>query len=179
MQRPLQQTSRRQPVHTHATAQLASSAAQDSAEDDDDAMYDDDVPEEDIDEESLAFAAAVAMVAEDVKAKDITLLHVAPLVSWTNYMLFLTVISKPQLLACMARIEKAAEERFQRTKQNVPGSSPWEVLDYGDVVVQIFTPEQREYYDIESFYAAAEEIDLGTGASSSSSEAEVSWSKQL
>ena len=34
------------------------------------------------------------------------------------------------------------------------------MLDYGDVVVHIFTPEMREFYDLEGFYGAAEEVDL-------------------
>ena len=34
------------------------------------------------------------------------------------------------------------------------------MLDYGDVVVHVLTPDQREFYDLESFYGAAEEIDL-------------------
>lgn len=34
------------------------------------------------------------------------------------------------------------------------------MLDFGDVVVHIFTPDQREYYDLESFYGAAEEVPL-------------------
>ena len=38
--------------------------------------------------------------------------------------------------------------------------SAWEVLDYGDVVVHVMTPEQRDFYDLESFYGAAEEVDL-------------------
>ncbi|EFJ41254.1 hypothetical protein VOLCADRAFT_107771 [Volvox carteri f. nagariensis] len=35
--------------------------------------------------------------------------------------------------------------------------------DFGDVVLHLFTNEQREYYDIESFYAAAEEVELPFG----------------
>ena len=34
----------------------------------------------------------------------------------------------------------------------------WEVLDFGDAVVHVFTAEQRGYYDLESFYGAAEEV---------------------
>jgi hypothetical protein len=56
----------------------------------------------------------------------------APLVSWTSYFVICTVISRPQLLAVLARMEKAAEEEWGRVKRNSPGSSPWEVLDYGD-----------------------------------------------
>jgi hypothetical protein len=57
-------------------------------------------------------------------------------------------------------MEDAALRDFSRTKQNSAGSSQWEVLDFGDVVVHVFTADQREHYDIDSFYAAAEEVPL-------------------
>ena len=34
--------------------------------------------------------------------------------------------------------------------------SSWEVLDFMDVVVHVFTQEQREFYGLEAFYGAAE-----------------------
>lgn len=40
----------------------------------------------------------------------------------------------------------------------------WEVLDFGDAVIHVFTAEQREYYDLESFYGAAEEVRLSRKA---------------
>jgi len=110
--------------------------------------------------EARNFAVAMAKVASDVKVQDLSVLHIEPLVSWTSYMVICSVFSKPQLLAVINRMEDAALDDWDRTKQNNIGSSPWEVIDFGDVVVHVFTPEQREYYDIESFYAAAEEIDL-------------------
>ena len=39
-----------------------------------------------------------------------------------------------------------------------PRRGEWEVLDFGDAVIHVFTAEQREYYDLESFYGAAEEV---------------------
>ncbi len=57
-------------------------------------------------------------------------------------MVYASVFSKPQLLAAMDRAEKAAVGKFDRTRQNVPGSSPWECLDFGDIVVHIMTVEQ-------------------------------------
>ncbi len=48
-------------------------------------------------------------------------------------MVVCTVISKPQLLAVLARMERVAEEDWGRAKQNQPGSSPWEVC--GDIEV--------------------------------------------
>ncbi len=72
------------------------------------------------------------------------MLHVAPTVSWTSYMVLATVFSRPQLLAAIARLENmVAEDYPDRERQNQPGSSPWECLDFGDVVVHLFTAEQR------------------------------------
>eukprot|EP00199_Chlamydomonas_sp_CCMP681_P003024 CAMPEP_0119107582 /NCGR_PEP_ID=MMETSP1180-20130426/11353_1 /TAXON_ID=3052 ORGANISM="Chlamydomonas cf sp, Strain CCMP681" /NCGR_SAMPLE_ID=MMETSP1180 /ASSEMBLY_ACC=CAM_ASM_000741 /LENGTH=166 /DNA_ID=CAMNT_0007093091 /DNA_START=186 /DNA_END=686 /DNA_ORIENTATION=+ len=113
------------------------------------------------DEASRAFALAVAQVMDETKAQDVRALHVAPLISWTSYMVMGSVLSKPQLLACMGRLERMIDEDYpERIRQNQPGSSPWECLDYGDVVVHLFTAEQREIYDIEGFYAGAEEVEF-------------------
>ncbi|WIA39265.1 hypothetical protein OEZ86_005386 [Tetradesmus obliquus] len=102
----------------------------------------------------------MAKIADDTKAADLSVLHVEPLVSWCSYMVLCSVMSRPQLLAVLGRMEDAAQQSFNRTKQNSAGSSQWEVLDFGDVVVHVFTGEQREHYDIDSFYAAAEEVSL-------------------
>lgn len=127
---------------------------------------------------SCDFAVAMAKVADDTKCQDIVVLHVEPVITWTSYMVLVTVYSRPQLLAVLARIEKAAAEDFQREKDNLPGSSPWEAIDFGDVIVHIFTEEQRELYDLESFYATAEDIELPFLSDSSASDKEQEWAKQ-
>ncbi|KAF6258583.1 hypothetical protein COO60DRAFT_1518046 [Scenedesmus sp. NREL 46B-D3] len=132
-------------------------------------------------DESRDFAIAMAKIADDTKAADLSVLHVEPLVSWCSYMVLCTVMSRPQLLAVLGRMEDTAQQEFDRIKQNQAGSSQWEVLDFGDVVVHVFTADQREHYDIDSFYAAAEEVPLsflgewqaGSSSSGSSSSAEV------
>ncbi|KAF5842651.1 hypothetical protein DUNSADRAFT_6121 [Dunaliella salina] len=114
------------------------------------------------DADAKAFALQCANMLDETKCQDLTVLHVAPLVTWCSYMVFATVMSKPQLLAALARIEKMArqDEEGGRERLNQPGSSPWECLDYGSVVIHLFTQEQREIYDVEGFYAAAEEVEL-------------------
>ena len=88
-------------------------------------------------------------------------LHVAPLVYWTRYMVIATVFSRPQLNAMLAKVEKEALDTFgRRPSSPAQGTSAWELLDYGDVVVHVMTAQEREYYDLESFYGAAEEVNL-------------------
>lgn len=113
-------------------------------------------------DESRDFAIAMAEIAHETKGSDIVVLHVAPLIYWTSYMVIVTVFSRPQLGAVLGRMEKEAAERWGRqlSQGGHPGRTEWEVLDLQDVVVHVFTAEQREFYEIESFYGAAEEVDL-------------------
>jgi hypothetical protein len=53
-----------------------------------------------------------------------------------------TVMSRPQLLAVLARVEDAAG-RWDLVKQNTAGASQWEVLDFGSIVVQVSTARAR------------------------------------
>lgn len=70
-------------------------------------------------------------------------------------------ICSPQLGAILAKVEKEAADSFdRRPASSTGGRSEWELLDFGDVVVHVLTAQQREYYDLESFYGAAEELDL-------------------
>ena len=114
-------------------------------------------------DDARSLALELARVAADTKASDVVVLHVAPLVYWTSYMVLCTVYSRPQLGAVLAKSEQAAAgDRFGRDLGGSRGAgrSPWEVLDFGDVVMHCFTPDQREFYDLEGFYGAAEEVEL-------------------
>lgn len=115
--------------------------------------------EEDVD--TKEFALAMAKVAWDLKGEDLLLLHVAPVVYWTRYMVFVTVFSRPQLNAILGKIQKTALEEYDMRPSATPSAkSSWELLDFGDCVIHVLTAEEREYYDLESFYAAAEEVYL-------------------
>lgn len=66
------------------------------------------------DAESRACAIAMAKIAWDTKAEDVTVLHVAPLVYWCSYMVMATVKSRPQMQAVVAKVEQAAEQTWDR-----------------------------------------------------------------
>lgn len=129
------------------------------------------VDAQDEEDDARVLALELARVAADTKASDVVVLHVAPLVYWTSYMVLCTVYSRPQLGAVLAKSEQAAAgERFGRDLGGARGAgrSPWEVLDFGDVVLHCFTPDQREFYDLEGFYGAAEEVELPAAVSGAS-----------
>ena len=70
-------------------------------------------------------------MAWETKAEDVMVLHVAPVVYWTRYMLLATVFSRPQLNAILGKMTKeAAEVHGRRLSQTPQGNSGgWEVRD--------------------------------------------------
>ncbi|XP_077230350.1 protein Iojap, chloroplastic-like isoform X2 [Tasmannia lanceolata] len=116
--------------------------------------------EADDDAESLSFAVALAKVASEVKAADIRVLFVKPLVYWTRFFIIATAFSRPQVDAMGSKIRDIAEKQFEKVATGDTKPNSWTLLDFGDVVVHIFLPEQRAFYNLEEFYGNATLIEL-------------------
>lgn len=116
--------------------------------------------EVDDDAESLSFAVAMAKVASEVKAADIKVLFVKPLVYWTRFFIIATAFSRPQIDAIGSRIRDLAEKKYGKVPSGDSKPNSWTLLDFGDVVIHIFLPQQREFYNLEEFYANATPIEL-------------------
>lgn len=110
-------------------------------------------------DEGKQLAMAMAKAADDTKAIDVRVLRVEDVVYWTRYFVLATGRSRPQMEAVAGRMAEAAAE-VGRTLPSTPRLAEWTVLDYGDVVAHIFSPRERQYYDLETFYEDGEEIDL-------------------
>ncbi|KAL9243815.1 hypothetical protein vseg_017657 [Gypsophila vaccaria] len=116
--------------------------------------------EVDDDAESLSFAVAMAKIANEVKAEDIKVLFVKPLVYWTRFFIIATAFSRPQLDAIRTKMAHLAEDKFGKTPTGDFKPNSWTLLDFGDVVVHLFLPPQRAYYNLEEFYGNATPIEL-------------------
>lgn len=53
-----------------------------------------------------------------------------------------------------------AEEKFGKVPNGDSKPNSWTLLDFGDVVVHIFLPEKRSFYNLEEFYGNAPPIKL-------------------
>ncbi|XP_024527588.1 protein Iojap, chloroplastic [Selaginella moellendorffii] len=121
------------------------------------------------DAEALSMATALATAANEVKAVDIKLFHVKPLIYWARYFLIASAFSMPQVNAIVGRIEDIAQEQYGKIPRPSGKPSGWTLMDFGDVVVHIFLPSQREFYNLEEFYANAPLVELPFVSESSSS----------
>ncbi|KAJ4838039.1 hypothetical protein Tsubulata_034113 [Turnera subulata] len=116
--------------------------------------------EVDDDSESLLFAVALAKVASDVKAAEIKVLFVKPLVYWTQFFIIATAFSSPQINAICTKMRDLAEKTYGKVPKGDTKPNTWTLLDFGDVVVHIFLPPQRAFYNLEEFYGNATPIEL-------------------
>nr|XP_007149281.1 hypothetical protein PHAVU_005G057100g [Phaseolus vulgaris]ESW21275.1 hypothetical protein PHAVU_005G057100g [Phaseolus vulgaris] len=114
----------------------------------------------DDDAESLSFAVELATVASEVKAADIKVLFVKPLVYWTRFFIIVTAFSRPQIDAIGSRMRDQAEKKYGKFPTGDTKPNSWTLLDFGDVVVHIFLPPQRAFYNLEEFYGNATPVEL-------------------
>ncbi len=116
---------------------------------------------------SKQIAYTIAEAADDKKAQDIVLLKVAEVSYLTDYFVVVTGFSKPQLRAICDSIEQQIAENFEREPIRIEGKTDgrWVLIDYGEVIVHVFLPEEREFYNLEAFWGHAERIDYGIESS--------------
>lgn len=115
--------------------------------------------------ESRSLALDAARAAEDKKARDVVILDVGDLVGITEFFVIVSTSNPRQLDTVIDEIH-GVNKRGGRAPLRREGdkSDGWLVLDYGDVVVHVFTETQREYYDLERLWADAPRVEVGAPA---------------
>lgn len=75
----------------------------------------------------------------------------------TDFFVILSGTSERQLKAIIDHIEQEIKENHQVRPWRVEGMAVngWVLMDYGDVVVHVFLPEKRAYYDLEGLWREA------------------------
>ena len=113
-------------------------------------------------DEARGLILTVAQAAEDRKAVDIVLLRVAEVCYLADYFAIITGFSNVQVRAISQAIADQVEEEWQRLPLRTQGLSDasWVVMDYGDAIVHILKPQEREFYNLEAFWGHAERIDF-------------------
>lgn len=74
--------------------------------------------------------------------------------SFTDYFVLCTG-SSDRMLDALAKGVLEATKKDYKKKSRVEGKSQegWLVMDFGDVVVHLFSPDQREFYDLEELWS--------------------------
>jgi ribosome-associated protein len=94
---------------------------------------------------------------EDKKGENIVLLDLRPDAVIADFFVVATGTSDRQLKALINNVDEAVTERFGINPYAREGEaeSGWVLIDYGNVIVHLFTESQRRYYDLEGFWKQA------------------------
>ena len=107
--------------------------------------------------ESEALAKKIMTILEEKKATDILALDISEISTLADYFILASAENVRQLDA----LEDAVEEDVRlEVKKEGESSSGWILMDYRDIVVHLFTKEQRVFYDLEKIWSDAKRMEM-------------------
>ena len=107
----------------------------------------------------IAYEVTKALDAK--KGMDIKLLKIDRVSSLADYFLICTGTSNTHVKTLCDYAEYTLEQLGEKMlgREGHRGNT-WELLDYGTIVIHVFTDEARKFYDLERLWADAETVDL-------------------
>jgi ribosome-associated protein len=108
---------------------------------------------------ALEVARKAVDVAEDKKAADIVLLDLAGVTTMADYFVICSGGSERQIQAIADGIIDALRaEGVRPIGREGEAASHWILVDFGAVIVHVFTPPERDYYELEKHWSEARTI---------------------
>jgi ribosome-associated protein len=107
--------------------------------------------------EAQALARRIVEIASDKLATDIVLLDIRPIATLADYFVVASTASERQMQALVRDLEQTLRNDDGVRPRHIEGkaASGWVVMDFSDVVVHIFSAEQRGFYQLEELWSAA------------------------
>jgi ribosome-associated protein len=101
----------------------------------------------------LALARSLVRALEEKKAEEILLLDVQGRCSFADYFLLCSGSSERMLRALSETVVEAAHKEYRvSARVEGHGDSGWVLVDLRSVIVHIFSPQRREFYDLEEIW---------------------------
>jgi ribosome-associated protein len=108
---------------------------------------------------ALDYAHLAIDAIENKKGSDIVLLDVRNLSMFTDYFLICNGESERQIKAIAGGVQEAlGKGGMRRLGHEGSAESGWVLLDYADLMVHIFAPAQRDYYELEELWKEAPRV---------------------
>ena len=106
----------------------------------------------------------IIYAAQDRRAADLVALNVFALTTMAEYFVIMSGTSSVHVKAIADAIEKRVLETEKMAVRHTEGyqGATWVLLDYGYIVVHIFMPEARQFYDLERLWRDAELVHIDT-----------------
>ena len=103
---------------------------------------------------SYKFACIVARFLDEKIAKDISILNISNVSSFTDYFVICSAQTNTQVKALTENLTDKVKSKFSRLPMGKENDlkNRWNLVDYGDVVVHILHQDDRDAYAIEKFW---------------------------
>jgi ribosome-associated protein len=92
--------------------------------------------------------------AESKKATEIKVLDLTGITSFADYFVICTGGNQRQIQAISDEIGMQLKQQAREWPKSIEGygQAEWVLADYGDLLIHIFSPKAREYYDLERLW---------------------------
>ena len=110
----------------------------------------------------LGLAHHIVGLVEERKAEDILLLDLRPDQIIADFFIICSGDNERHLRALTETVRVSVKGKYKKLPFTNEGRAEngWIVLDYGDVVLHLFSPEKRAFYDLEELWDAASKVML-------------------
>jgi ribosome-associated protein len=100
--------------------------------------------------------------AESKKATDIRVLDLTGITSFADYFVICTGANQRQIQAIADEVGLQMKHQARELPNSVEGynQAEWVLADYGDLLVHVFSPKARDYYDLERLWRSAKTVEI-------------------
>lgn len=111
--------------------------------------------------DSYKLVDKIVHILDKKKATAVKALKIDELTVIADYFIIATGTSGTHVRSLSEDVEDEIAKDLSIEPMSIAGKATgWILMDYGDVVLHIFTPESRSYYDLERLWSDAREIDF-------------------
>ena len=110
----------------------------------------------------LAEAQLIAAVAQDKLAQDVVILDMRPVTVFTDFFVIATGQNERQTKGIYDEVYVRLKKEAGLTPRATDGvrEATWILADYLDVVLHVFTPEARDFYQLEDLWGDVPAVEL-------------------
>ena len=96
-----------------------------------------------------------AKAADDLKASNIKIIQIDMVSSIADWIMIGEGLSDVQVRSIIKSVEDRVSEKANMLPLRKEGinEGKWALLDYGDIIINVFQPKERNFYELESFWS--------------------------
>ena len=106
-------------------------------------------------------AKEIAKLMEDGKGRDVVLLDISGLNSWTDYFVIVTITSSAHWQGLYKQAKDYAKDndlQMHLADRKLADGNDWNLIDFGNIVIHLMSENARTFYDLEKLWHAGKKL---------------------